>query len=227
MIQRWQGLCASLLLLTSLLLSACVSVPDLGPLPELPSKIVAHGASKQYQLALEADALRARGKLEEAHAIVLALIAKDPLFVPAQRIHQDYLHDKGRVGRLWAEAAELRKRFPKRPEPLYLSARYVTDFEEKRRMFREGLQRFPQSYWLRYGLVWTYSVRGTVKQRRWAQRTLDKYVRSERAVLQVWTRYCSSSASFKLTSPAVKIMRKPTYRNPLDGTVPTLIYRHG
>jgi hypothetical protein len=109
---------------------------------------------EDYRIVALADGLRRVGRRQDAEVLVTGLLGEDPLFVPAARLHQDLLRQRGRAGVLWREVEALKKQFPDRPEPLYLEARLVPDFATKRAMIVAGALRFPRSYWLRYAMAW-------------------------------------------------------------------------
>ena len=58
---------------------------------------------EDYRIVALADGLRRVGRRQDAEVLVTGLLGEDPLFVPAARLHQDLLRQRGRAGVLWRE----------------------------------------------------------------------------------------------------------------------------
>ncbi len=188
---------------------------------------VEHRWKPLYRSALKAEFLRGQGMDEEAEEIVRRLIAQEPLFVPAWRLHQDYLRERGRMARVWQEAEELRERFPDDPEPVYLATRLLSNFEEKVESLNEAYRHYPDSYWILYGLAWCRSFSTDPGQKAWAREVLRRLLKSSKSWPQTWVLYFQSLSSPAEAKKAVPALRKDAEKHPESAILSLLLYQQG
>lgn len=180
-----------------------------------------------YQSALKAEFLRGQGMDEDAEKIARTLIAQEPLFVPAWRLHQDYLREQGRMARVWQEVAELERRFPDDPEPVYLATRLIPDFEEKVEALTNAYQRFPDSYWILYGLAWCRGFSTDGNQKAWSREVLRRLLKSSKSWPQTWVLYFQSLSSPMDAKKALPALRRASEAHPESAILSQLLYQNG
>ena len=188
---------------------------------------VEHRWKPLYRSALRAEFLRGQGDEEAAEEIARALIAQEPLFVPAWRLHQDYLRERGRMARVWQEASELTERYPDAPEPIYLATRLICNFEEKAEALNKAYARFPDSYWILYGLAWCRSFSTDSNQKAWAREVLRRLLKSSKSWPQTWVLYFQSLSSGMDAKKALPALRRDAEAHPESAILSLLLYQHG
>lgn len=180
-----------------------------------------------WRLVATADALRELGRDDEAQQLIAGLLAENPLFVPAARLHQNYHRERGRTGLLWQEVELLKARYPGRPEPLYLEARLIPEFREKKRFISDALARFPGSFWVRYAAAWCLSQETDAEKRRQAEVMLRELTELDVPwAPALWLLYHAQDAHM-LPSPHLKKFTAMARRLPEDGRLDLLTYIGG
>ncbi|MEZ5989130.1 MAG: hypothetical protein R3F30_08410 [Planctomycetota bacterium] len=198
-------------------------------LPEQPIVLVNLDVERRleplYEQARKAELLRAQGKDDEAETIVAHLLLREPLFVPAWRMHQDFLRERGFMGLVWREIEELRVRYPDRPEPLYLATRLIPDFEEKVKALQDAHLRFPHSWWILYGIAWVNSF--VPEQHAWTRQLLHNLLQAKQSFPQAWALYWQCQPPEPERGPALAEMRGDAVEAPEVGILPMLAYQFG
>ncbi len=148
----------SLFLLQVLILSACTSAPGTdavkarapkGSWTDLPDLPPTRARVTQATLLLR------QGKTEEARRLLHEILERYPLYVPAHRVLQNLELSEGHAGRSWARLVELENKFGEQPSLSYLKLRLSPSWFQGSTRFSKALSRFPDSFWLRYGLAWS------------------------------------------------------------------------
>ncbi|MCK5944865.1 MAG: hypothetical protein KAI24_22950, partial [Planctomycetes bacterium] len=140
--------CAGLL---AILLAACHAV-DPG-LPPAAVRGMPWGEGPADRLAWTARQAVERGQSKQALVTAETILLQQPHHVDAHRLRQDVMRQRGRRGRLLAEA---RKRVTERPDDghaHYLLARISEDPERKLAGFRRAAELAPESVWPWLGLA--------------------------------------------------------------------------
>ncbi|HHI78641.1 MAG TPA: hypothetical protein ENK02_01530, partial [Planctomycetes bacterium] len=104
---------------------------------------------------MRASELLDRGKREEGRRMLLEVLERHPLYVPAHRLLQNLELAEGRAGRSWMRLERLEERFGEHPSLSYLKLRLAPPKYQGSERFAKALARFPRSFWLRYGLAWS------------------------------------------------------------------------
>lgn len=135
------------------MLASCSSAPA----PSFTSRppVVAEYDAETWSQMRRAEAAYFRGAEDEALELVEPLVRAHPLFVPAVRLRQVILLERGRGALLADEAQRALARDPDRPEAEYLALRLIPDLHVRYQRIDAAVQRFPRSWWLRYSYCWS------------------------------------------------------------------------
>ncbi|MBK8976716.1 MAG: hypothetical protein IPM29_12425 [Planctomycetes bacterium] len=144
---------SSLAVLASL--GGCAAAPS----PPLPARLtdVPWSRSEPDRAILAARALADRGRAREALAGADAVLATHPRHVDAQRLRQDLLRERGRLGRVAVEAEQRVADWQGDARALYLRGRVAgRDDAARRELFAAAVRRDPASFWGWLGLAFAH-----------------------------------------------------------------------
>ncbi|MEM7200856.1 MAG: hypothetical protein AAF628_11350 [Planctomycetota bacterium] len=147
-------------LLPVLLLGACAaSRPGEfpGALDEMP------GASVLDRSCWDARQLLDAGRQAEALELVQHVLQRQPGHVDAQRVRQDILRERGRLGLLLWEAERRLEAAPADPRAHYLAGRIARSDDDKLRRFQRAVELAPTSFWGWLGTA--FVLRGEAPER--------------------------------------------------------------
>ena len=121
-----------------------------------------------------ATRLLREGRHQKARQLLLEILEQYPLYVPAHRVLQNLELAEGHAGRSWTRLVQLENKFGEQPSLSYLKLRLSPSWFQGSKRFAKALSRFPDSFWLRYGLAWSLLQE---KKRRAAARQLFPLLR--------------------------------------------------
>lgn len=140
-----------------LLLSGCMFAPS-GSLPDELTDVPWQGRAGDAAV-LEARLAADRGDPVRALEIVEEVLALQPRHVDAHRVRQDVLRERGRLGRVLAEADARVDAWDESAAAQYLQGRVQRDDDDKLRFFLEALESDRSSFWPWLGLGYVYRQR--------------------------------------------------------------------
>jgi tetratricopeptide (TPR) repeat protein len=106
---------------------------------------------------------RDAGREDDSLRVVEELLARDPWLVPAHRLRQDLLRERGREGRLYHDYLRMTQQHPGRPEAWYLLGRMETRQARMAEQFERALEVAPHDFWGQFGKAWLLRKRGELR----------------------------------------------------------------